>query len=86
METVDQAAEAYSKKVGYDGDYESETVTHFLAGAEWMRKQFGACAGTTDCIEPNCFNGRASFYTILDGRCIECAHRKRDAEGEHARD
>lgn len=42
----------------------------FLAGAEWMLKQF-KLHGTDGCR--SCETGRATMYVTLDGLCLHCA-------------
>lgn len=48
----------------------------FLAGAEWMRKQF-TLQGSDACNA--CDDGRSTIYAIFEGRCISCEHKRDDS-------
>lgn len=73
-ETLGEAAEKYvrSDHAWIDDTYSAHEQS-YLAGAAWMRKQF-TLHGTTDCYD--CQNGRATLYATLEGRCIECEHKR----------
>lgn len=75
-ETLGEAAEKYvrSDDAWIDDTYSAHEQS-YVAGAEWMRKQF-TLHGTTDCYGSSCYAGRATLYATLGGKCIECAHKQ----------
>lgn len=78
IETLKESAEAWRDKYSNPGDFEeSGQQEAYMAGAEWMRKQF-TLHGTTDCR--TCDNGRATLYATLDGECIGCAQSSGDTD------
>lgn len=79
IETVSEAGVKYA--TGRAGNLPTPSFTDnleaFLAGAEWMRKQF-TLHGTTDCNA--CDDGRATLYATFEGRCIACEHAREDSD------
>lgn len=98
IETLDQAADKWLRDNDWDyqkyGDRRADRSAYdtlmnyeissnledaFIAGANWMRGQF-TLMGTDGC--KSCEDGRATTYVTLEGRCIECAHKRESNQGE----
>lgn len=85
MKTVTDAAIEWCKapkvpeyiRSGKRPEKEQLAASSFLAGAEWMRKQF-TLHGTDGCKD--CETGRATMYVTLEGRCLGCAHKRYDSQ------